>query len=76
MSPPISLGILNERVEHLRRDLDDKHEQNRKDIHSLRNGQEHIVNSIWLIKVKLALWSGAGGAITAITLHLVDKYWK
>lgn len=73
---PLSLGILNERVENLRKNLDEKHLQNRRDIHMLRNGQQEVLDAVWKIRVKLASWSAASGILTALVVHYIEKSWK
>ena len=76
MAPILSLAVLNERVENLRDNLDEKHAQNRRDIHLLRNKQQEILDAVWLIKLKLALWSGGGGVLTAGVIELLRHVWK
>jgi hypothetical protein len=76
VSPPVPVAVLIERMENLKRELDEKHSQNRRDIHLLRNKQQEILDAVWLIKLKLALWSGGGGVLTAGAIELLRHLWK
>lgn len=76
MSPPVPIAVLIERMENLKRELDEKHSQNRRDIHLLRNKQQEILDAVWLIKLKLALWSGGGGVLTAGVIEILRHLWK
>jgi hypothetical protein len=70
MSPPTTVAVLVERIENLVKSLDDKHGQNRKDIHQMKNDIQQLTNQIWLIKIKLAAYaaSGAGAGVGIIEL--------
>jgi hypothetical protein len=80
MSPPVSLMVLIERIENLKLTLDEKHTQNRKDIHLLRNDVQSLTNQIWLIKLKLAAYAAGGsvlgGSVATGIIKLIEHFAK
>jgi hypothetical protein len=73
MSPPITVAVLVERIENLRDSLEEKHKQNRGDIHKMENEIQALTNQIWLIKLKLAGFSAAGASAGVGLVELI-KY--
>jgi hypothetical protein len=79
MALTISMAVLVERVENLTHKLEEKHQQNRKDIHKMQNDIQALTNQIWLIKIKLAGFAaaGAGGAVgVAELIKWLVHIWK
>lgn len=76
MSPPITLAVIVERVNNLKEDLDEKHLQNRQDIHKMRSDIQVLSQQIWLVKLKIAGYAAGGGVLTGVVLKIVDHFWK
>jgi len=60
--------MLEAKIEELRKELDNKHTQNRRDIHDLRNRQQEMLNSQHALELKLApvLGNGTPGVLEQI----------
>jgi hypothetical protein len=71
MSPTTSIAVLVERIDNLARLLEEKHTQNRKDIHIMRSDIQSLTNQIWLIKLKLAAFAAAGAGVGVGTVDLI-----
>jgi len=52
-----------ERLNNTRGDVESKHKQNRSDIHAMRNDIQDLTHEIWMLKLKVAGYSGLGSAI-------------
>ena len=76
MSPPITLAVIVERVNNLKEDLDEKHDQNTRAIHAMRNDIQNLSQQIWLVKLKIAGYAAGGGVITGIVLKFIEHFWK
>lgn len=72
MTPPATLAVLAERIHNLSRNLDEKHIQNRRDIHKMQNDIQTLTNQVWLIKLKLAGFSALGSAAGVAVVKLVE----
>lgn len=55
--------VLAERINNLTASLNEKHSQNRRDNHTMRNDIQLLSNQIWLIKLKLAAYAAGGSAL-------------
>lgn len=71
-----SLDVLVERVENLKGSLEEKHGQNRRDIHAMRNDMQTLAHEVWLIKIKITAYATGAGILTAIALKALDHIWK
>lgn len=86
MSPKTMIervAVLETQYFNLQKDLDEKHTQNRKSIHDLKDSQgtiimqQHLIDkSVSNIKTKLAAWSTVAGIVTAVFLKVLDHIWK
>lgn len=77
------VATLEANYNHLRKDLDEKHEQNRKSIHDMRNSQQDTNDKldrtnkkIDNLRLNVAKWSGGAVVISYIAMHYVDKLFK
>lgn len=72
--------VLAERVNNLTTSLNEKHSENRGDIHAMRVDIQRVEHQIWLIKIKLAAYAAGGGLVGAggVTgfLKLVEHFSK
>lgn len=68
-----TLAVLEERVKSLREDLQSKHQQNRGDIHKIKDELQTLNEQIWLLKLKIAGYAGGGSAI-AVALEQLIKW--
>jgi hypothetical protein len=59
-------------LEELRRDMEAKHSQNRKDIHELRNGQQALQQQQHILELKLAPVIGIADKVDKINDTLQD----
>ncbi len=60
--------MLEEKLERLRQELNDKHAQNRRDIHDLRNEQQEMLDRQHSLDLKLVpvLGNGMPGLVTKV----------
>lgn len=61
---------------NLSRDLDDKHSQNRKDIHDIRGAMQTLVDIVTNLRIQNARWSVGAGILTAILMKVIDHLIK
>lgn len=59
-----TLEVLVERIDNLKVDLNEKHNQNRNSIHKLNGEVSRLNDQIWLLKLKIAGWAGGGSALS------------
>jgi hypothetical protein len=64
-------AVILERIDNMKKDIDDKHKQNRSSIHSLHGMLQTIQDDVWNLKVKIAVYSSVAGVITTIVTALV-----
>jgi hypothetical protein len=67
----VNLEVLEERIGNLKETQVINHTQNRKDIHAIKNELETMNNQIWLIKLKIAAYSGGGSALAVGIMEAV-----
>jgi hypothetical protein len=65
-------AVIIERVSNLTKEQDEKHKQNRKDIHNLYNELQTICDEVWKLKIKMAIYSTVAGIVTTVIVKLVD----
>lgn len=63
-------------VNRIEADVNDKHRQNRKSIHELRNWIQQCIDKINRVEVKYAGLSVGSGALVAVAIKLIEHYWK
>lgn len=79
-----TLGVLEERLKNLKEqlkssiedaktDVDEKHRQNRSDVHKIYGELQKLNDQIWLLKLKIAGYAGGGSAI-AVGLEQFIKW--
>jgi hypothetical protein len=63
----------------LRSQQGSNHQQNRNDIHDLRDTTQTLVDDVGEIKIKFARLGGyaaGAGAVAALIAHFIDKIWR
>ena len=65
--------VLSERISNLSVNLNEKHSQNRRDVHTMRNDIQLLSQQVWLIKLKLAAYAAGGSAIGGGTVVGIIK---
>lgn len=69
-------AVIVERLAHMERDVDFKHNQNRNSIHAINDQLQKLTNEVWMIKVKIVGYASGAGVLTGILIKLVDHLWK
>ena len=63
----------------IRRDINAKHKENRRSIHDIRGSQQEIVDTLHMLDLKFAKFTGyavGAGAVVALFLKLLDHIWR
>ena len=67
----VGQAVLNEKINQLRLDSTDKHTQNRRDIHSIKNGMQDLSDKVWRLQLKIVGFSTLGGVIATIVGEII-----
>lgn len=67
------LEVLLERLTNTTKDVEEKHTQNRRSIHEIREILQQCVDEIWKLKIKMAAYSIIGGILTVLVEQAVKN---
>lgn len=65
--------LLNQKVDHLEDDFNEKHEENKESNKEIRSDIKEIKGAIQGINITVAKWSVGAGLILAVVMKLIEK---
>lgn len=69
-------NLLNQKVDHLEDDFNEKHDENKETNREIKNDIKEVKAAIDSINITVAKWSVGSGIILAVVMKLIEKWVK